>query len=171
MAHFGITPLKFGRRGAPLTERQIYEVSAEDVRRGVEALNTLSHDSRRDPEARQASLFYALRHARGPIALDDLVLAIDLRIAAFERLLAAEPGLIARDNVTAALENAVYEAIAIEPLVATVTGPGFDAGHFSAALPLLLRREVARQQQASRPGRDKRPNAFWTGAPHLISNG
>jgi hypothetical protein len=157
--------LRFGRRGAPLSERAIDDVTAEDVRRGVEALNTLSYDSRRDPEARQASLFYALRHSRDPVALDQLVLSIDVRIAAFERMLVAEPGLIARDNVTAALESAVYEAIATEPLVATVTGPGFDAGHFSAALPLLLRREVARQQQAARPAREQRPKAFWIAAP------
>jgi hypothetical protein len=164
MANFGITPLRFGRRGASLSDGEGYEVSADNVRRGVEALNALSYESRRDPEARQASLFYALRHARGPVALDQLVPAIDLRIAAFERMLAAEPGLIARDNVTAALENAVYEAIASEPLVQTVAGPGFDAGHFSAALPLLLRREVARQQQASRPTREQRPKAFWIAA-------
>lgn len=163
MANFGITPSRFGRRGPP--PRPTQEVAAEEVRRGVEALNTLSRETRNDPEARQACLFYALRHTRTPTALEALVAAIDTRVAAFERMIAAEPELIARDNVTAALEAAVYEGIATEPLVTGDGDPEFDPAHFSAALPLLVRREVARAQQALHPARESRPAAFWIAAP------
>ena len=155
--------MRFGRRGPGLRPTQ--EVAAEDVRRGVEALNTLSRESRADTEARHACLFYALRHARGPTALEALVPVIDMRIAAFERLIAAEPNLIARDNVTAALETAVYEAIAVEPMIEGDHGAAFDPPHFAAALPLLLRREVARLQQSLRPARERQPSAFWIAAP------
>jgi hypothetical protein len=155
--------MRFGRRIPG--SRPTPEVAAEDVRSGVEALNTLSRESRADTEARHACLFYALRHVRGPVALETLVPVIDMRIAAFERLIAAEPGLIARENVTAALENAVYQAIAVEPLVDGPHGAAFDPGHFASALPLLLRREVARRQQTLRPARERQPSAFWLAAP------
>ena len=139
-------------------------IGADLVRRGVAALNTLNRETRADPAARQASLFYALRHGHAGAPLESLVTAIDLRIAAFERMIAVEPGLIARESVSAALEAAVYEAIATEPLVEELEGPSFDPAKFAARLPQLLRRQVARIDRTGAATPDDRRDAFWVSA-------
>ncbi len=137
------------------------DVGADLVRRGVAALNSLNRETRVDPAARQACLFYALRHGCAGAPLEGLVTAIDLRVAAFERLIAVEPGLIARENVSAALEAAVYEAIATEPLVERLEGPSFDGAKFAARLPQLLRRQDSRIDRSGAAKVEERRAAFW----------
>ena len=162
MGNFGTSTLRFGRRGPPAMPTDV--IGADLVRRGVAALNTLNRETRADPAARQACLFYALRHGHAGAPLENLVTAIDVRISAFERMIAVEPGLIARENVSAALESAVYEAIATEPLAEELEGSSFDPAKFAARLPQLLRRQVVRIDRTGAAKPEEGHEAFWVSA-------
>jgi len=134
-AFFG-NEARFGARSVPRVAAR--EVRGEDIRRGVTALNALARRDRGDRLARASCLFYALRNYTGGVLIDTLVSAVDMRIAAFELLVATRPRLIGRDDPTAALEGAVYEAVATETLIATDDGPQFDPMRFSARLTTAL---------------------------------
>ena len=121
-----------GRSGAPAP----VPVRAVEIRRGVVALVSLSDEHRRNPAARLAGLFYALRGDTGGVPLETLVSLVDSRIGAFVWMIANQPQLIPSVEATAALEAAVYEAIATEPLVKVDGHHRFD--------PTLFLRRVER---------------------------
>lgn len=132
--------IRFGRRGVAAPAPQ---VNAEDMRRGVAALDALSRPYRRDPAARATSLFYALRSRAGRVPIETLVRLVDARIAAFEWMLANRPHLISRESATAAFEAEVYEAIATEPLIVTHGHARFDEARFLARVARSASRKSA----------------------------
>jgi hypothetical protein len=140
---------RFGARSLPRVAAR--EVRGEDIRRGVAALNALARRDRGDRLARASCLFYALRNYTGGVPVDTLVSAVDMRIVAFELLVATRPRLIGRDAQTATLETAVYEAVATETLIATDEGPQFDPMRFSARLTTELAQPAGQPQPTPAP--------------------
>jgi hypothetical protein len=108
------------------------------VRRGVAALHTLSRGHRGDPAARAACLFYALRSDTGGMTIQALLRLVDMRIAAFEFMIASRPHLVPRAAATASYEEVVYEVIATEPLAAVGGRGRFDATRFTARVERIL---------------------------------
>ncbi len=149
--------VRFGRRALPTAAA--CKVRAEDVRRSVAALNTLSRGDRTEPLARASCLYYALRSYTGGVPIDALVSGVNARVAAFEWLIATRPRLISRENVSAALEAAVYEAVATEPIIDTEAGPRFDSTRFEARLPILLAQQAGTPSPA--PATEAGNPAFW----------
>ena len=144
------TEVKFGRRAR--SQPAGLSIRAEDIRRGVAALNTLARADLRDPLARASCLYYALRSYTGGAPIDPLVSAVNARIAAFEQLIGSRPRLIARENASAALEAAVYEVVASEPIIETMNGPRFDFESFAARLPGTSGEPVGARRSASELG-------------------
>jgi hypothetical protein len=129
--------VRFGSRGISVPADA---VRAADIRRGIAALDLLSREHRGDPAARVACLFYALRSDTGSLTIQILSRLVDERIAAFEWMIANRPQLIAREAPTALFEAAVYEVIAMEPLIVVAGRHRFDSARFISRLDRLLSR-------------------------------
>ena len=147
--HLSNSEIRFGRRGVAAPKPQ---VGGEDMRRAVTALGALSSMNRRDPAARTACLFYALRsRAEGRMTIENLVRLVETRVAAFEWMLASRPTLIDRATATAAFEAEVYEAMATEPLIVVNGRHRFEEARFMARLERATARPGARAVPEYRP--------------------
>jgi hypothetical protein len=147
----------FGRRGVKF---DLTTVAADDVWRAVAALHKLSPEQRNAPEMRAACLYYALRLFHAPERLDAAVDAVSARLAAFEHLLASEPDLLDGERVDAALEDAIYEAVAVTPLMILGEHRRFDPKMFKTRLPELLDRQLNARARMERLRAAERPRIF-----------
>jgi hypothetical protein len=145
VVHFSSSEIRFGRRGVAPPRQPL---TAEDIRRGVAALASLSPEHRRDPAARSACLFYALRSRADRMPVQTLVRLVETRVGAFEWMLANRPNLIAREGATAAFEAEVYEAIATEPLIVMSGHHRFDTALFMARLARSAARKSSSAEAA-----------------------
>jgi hypothetical protein len=136
MGHqFGM-PIRFGRRRTPLPPP--FEIRARHVRRGVAALHALPPDARVDPDVRARCLVHALRGEADGMPIERLVLAVSTRIAAFESMIAGQPQLLGGRKASAELEQAVYVAMATEPLLEAAGGRRFDPPKFMRRVEEIL---------------------------------
>lgn len=147
----------FGRRGVKF---DLTTVAADDVWRAVAALHKLSPEQRNDPEMRAACLYYALRLFHAPERLDAAVDAVGARLAAFEHLLANDPDIFASERVDAAFEDAIYEAVAMTPLMILGEHRRFDPKMFAQRLPELLNRQLNARARTERLRAAERPQIF-----------
>jgi hypothetical protein len=140
MLHYGLT--ESGGNMSGIVERILeVEVSSDDMRRALQAINALPAEDRGDIAARAICLMRLFEHGSRS-ELSARVAAIDWRFQALSRLAArAEfkawslPG--AHDAVEIAPD--VLEAAASEPLIEVDNQPGFDADAFFIRLLMITK--------------------------------
>lgn len=150
-------PASFGRRGV---QEDSFTVAPDDIWRGVAALHKLSPEAQLDPAVRGAALYYALRHFHSAEAIDGVVENVDLRVQAFQRLVAETPDLLEDETIDAALEDAIYATIARAPLIVIDDDVRFDARAFAARLPDNLDREINARARTGRLRSAEREQLF-----------